>query len=289
MRRNQGHHAVAAEPKPVHPVGQPISASTKRGFSVRVSAQPGTPAFEVSGTGWKDRFTACSLRGRLLRARVAGLAWPLFQSRAEGVAQQRARSVRSADLRLPALGRFPSQAFGVGHGEDEQPLAAMRSADLRRREQSFRNPETHSFQVAADLAISEVEVVGNVLQENKSGLALANDAGDVRPQVPGIVSAAPFSCNRKWLARIPRQQDVHRATPWSAVEAGKLVPDRSRRQGLVRHPRREDGRGKGVPLDMTHSAISGLGDVQAEIEAAGAGTQGQAEQGPSATSAWGGM
>jgi len=33
MRRNQGDHAVATEAKPVHPVGQPISASTNSGFT----------------------------------------------------------------------------------------------------------------------------------------------------------------------------------------------------------------------------------------------------------------
>ena len=36
MRRNQGDHAVATEAKPVHPVGQPISASTNSGFKVRL-------------------------------------------------------------------------------------------------------------------------------------------------------------------------------------------------------------------------------------------------------------
>lgn len=35
MRRNQGDHAIATEAEAVHPVGQPISASTNSGFSVR--------------------------------------------------------------------------------------------------------------------------------------------------------------------------------------------------------------------------------------------------------------
>lgn len=35
MRRDQRDHSVATEPKPVHPVGQPISASTNSGFKVR--------------------------------------------------------------------------------------------------------------------------------------------------------------------------------------------------------------------------------------------------------------
>ncbi len=35
MRRKQRDHAVATEAKSVHPVGQPISASTNSGFKVR--------------------------------------------------------------------------------------------------------------------------------------------------------------------------------------------------------------------------------------------------------------
>ena len=35
MRGNQWDHAIATEAEPVHPLGQPISASTNSGFSVR--------------------------------------------------------------------------------------------------------------------------------------------------------------------------------------------------------------------------------------------------------------
>ena len=58
MRRNQGDHAVATEAKPVHPVGQPISASTNSGFKVRRGSEVkvvehllhgGSRAVEVAG------------------------------------------------------------------------------------------------------------------------------------------------------------------------------------------------------------------------------------------------
>ncbi len=44
MRRNQGDHSVATEPKLVHPAGQPISASTNSGFKVRRTSQVSSPA-----------------------------------------------------------------------------------------------------------------------------------------------------------------------------------------------------------------------------------------------------
>ncbi len=41
MRRNQGDHSVSTKSKPVHPVGQPISASMNSGFKAvrRVSEE----------------------------------------------------------------------------------------------------------------------------------------------------------------------------------------------------------------------------------------------------------
>lgn len=52
MRGNQRDHSVAAEAKPVHPVGQPISASTNAGFSVRGVSQVLPPAVGVTRT-WR--------------------------------------------------------------------------------------------------------------------------------------------------------------------------------------------------------------------------------------------
>jgi hypothetical protein len=77
-----------------------------------------------------------------------------------------------------------------------------------------------------------------------------------------------FSGDGKWLAGIAAVDDIHQAAPRSAVEGGKIVPDRSAIQGRVFHPRHERSRCVGFPLDVTHSAISGSGDVQSEVEAA---------------------
>lgn len=180
-------------------------------------------------------------------------------------------------------------AFTVGQtaSEDEQPFTPVGSADLRRREQSFRNHETQAFQLFPDLAIAEVEMIGDVLQENRSRSTLVDDARDMGPEMPGIVGSATTSGDAERLARIARKHEVHRATPWAAVEAGKVVPDRCRIQGRVRHPRHEDGRGVGVPLDITHSTVSGFGDVQAKVKTAGPGAQRQPEQGAAASSAGG--
>lgn len=71
---------------------------------------------------------------------------------------------------------------------------------------------------------------------------------------------------------------MNAAAPRSAVEGSQIVPYRRWSQGLVVHPRHESGRRVGFPLDVTHSAIGGLGDVQAKVEAAVAGAERQAAE-----------
>ena len=65
MRRNQGDHTVATEAKPVHPVGQPISASTNSGFKVRGVSQEGAPAVGVTRT-WRPSSPFTGVFARLV-------------------------------------------------------------------------------------------------------------------------------------------------------------------------------------------------------------------------------
>ncbi|MEX5728576.1 hypothetical protein Ga0609869_001929 [Rhodovulum iodosum] len=121
-------------------------------------------------------------------------------------------------------------------------------------------------------------MMGDILEEDERWLHFADDAGDMRPEVARVVRAPTLARDGEWLARIARSNDVHRAVPRAAVEGGNVVPDRCRIQGRVFHPRHEDRRGVGVPLDVTHSAISGACEVQPEIEPAGAGAEREAEE-----------
>lgn len=163
-------------------------------------------------------------------------------------------------------------------GEDEEPLAPMRRTDFRRREEACRKPVAHADQSSGDLGEAEAEMMGDVLKEHEGRLDLADDPGDMGPEVTRIVRAPALARDRERLARIARSDDVHRAAPRAAVEGGNVVPDRRRIQGRVFHPRHEDGRGIGVSLDVTHSAISGECEMQPEVEPAGAGAEREAEQ-----------
>lgn len=119
---------------------------------------------------------------------------------------------------------------------------------------------------------AEREVPADVLEESPARPDLYEDAADVRPEVTLVGGAEPLTGSAEWLARVARSDDIHAAAPLSASEGLEIVPDRSAIQGLVFHPCHESGRCVGFPLDVTHSAISGLGDVDAKLEPASPGT-----------------
>ncbi len=185
---------------------------------------------------------------------------------------------------MPPLDRVPEQARGVGQfvsladGKDEEPLTLVGRADFRRREEACRKTVAHADQSCGDFGEAEAEMMGDVLEEDEGRFDLADDAGNMRPEMARIAGAPALARDGEWLARIARSDDIHRAAPRAAVEAGNIVPDRRAIQGRVFHPRHEDGCGVGFPLDMAHSTISGDGDGESEVEPTRAGTEGEAEQ-----------
>jgi len=191
---------------------------------------------------------------------------------------------RSSSVRFPPLDRVPEQARGVGQlviladGKDEQPFALVGRADFRRREEACRKAVAHADQSAGDFGEAEAEMMGDILEEDEGRLDLTDDAGDMGPEVARILAAEPSARHAEWLARIASSDDIHRASPRSAVEGSNVVPDNSLIQGRVFHPRHESGCGEGFPFDMAHSTISGDGDGKPEVESARAGAEGEAEE-----------
>lgn len=116
-------------------------------------------------------------------------------------------------------------------------------------------------------------MAGDVLEEAPFGADLADDPRDLGPEVTRVVLALPAAGQAEGLAGVTGSDDMNAAAPRSAVEGSEIVPYRSRSQGRVCHPRHESGRGETVSLDMTHSSVSGLGEVQTEVEASDAGAK----------------
>ena len=191
---------------------------------------------------------------------------------------------RRSSVRFPPLDRVPEQARGVGQlvpladGKDEQPLALVGRTDFRRREEACRKAVAHADQSAGDFGEAEAEMMGDILEEDEWRLDLADDAGDMRPEVARIIRTPAFARDGERLARIARSDDVHRAAPRAAVEGSNVVPERCAIQGRIFHPRHESGCGEGFPFDMAHSTISGNGDGKPEVEPASARAEGEAEE-----------
>lgn len=166
----------------------------------------------------------------------------------------------------------------MGVGQNEQPLPNVRRARFSRCEQARLDAVSHALKLSGDVPKTQGDVAFDIFEEHPSGTDLSHDAGDFGPKVAGIGFAATVSGLAEGLAGITGRDDMNAAAPRSAVEGSQIVPDRRRSQGLVCHPRHESGRRMSFPLDVTHSAISGLGDVQAEVESAVAGAEGQATE-----------
>ena len=192
---------------------------------------------------------------------------------------------------------MPEQARGVGQlvpvadGEDEQPLAFVGHTNFRRCEEACRKLVAHADQSAGDFGESEPQMMGDIFEKDEGRLDLANDAGDMRPEVARVVHAPALARDGERLARIARRDDVHSAAPRAAIEGSNVVPDNSLIQGRVFHPRHESGCGEGFPFDMAHRTISGDGDGEPEIETTCAGAKRKAEEAcvPGSGSASGGM
>ena len=150
----------------------------------------------------------------------------------------------------------------------------MACAHFSRREQARFWSIAQAPKAVRDLGKSQIDVSLDIFGEHGGRPDLADDPFNLGPQVPGIVLAPAFSGEAERLAGIAGSEDMNAAAPRSAVEGSQIVPDRRAIQGRVFHPCHESGRCVGFPLDVTHSAISGLGDGEAKFEPAVACAEG---------------
>ena len=90
---------------------------------------------------------------------------------------------------------MPEQARGVGQlvaradGEDEEPFPLVGRADLRRCEEACRKAVAHADQSCGDFGESEAQMMGDILEEHEGWFDLADDAGDMGPEVTRIIAA----------------------------------------------------------------------------------------------------
>lgn len=91
------------------------------------------------------------------------------------------------------------------------------------------NVVAHASKLATHLGQALADVWGDVLAEDQSGPALANDTGDVWPEVPWVVSPSSLAGAAEGLTRVSRSDEIHDATPRATIEGCEVRVDWSLR------------------------------------------------------------
>ena len=155
----------------------------------------------------------------------------------------------------------------------------MRRADLCRREQARRRRVAQFPKLSQDGFKPKGDVPRNVLEEDPFGAAFTDDAGDVGPEMAGIVGATAFAGRAEGLAGVSGENGIERTSEGAGVEAAQVGPDRGR--GEVPHAlgRDEDRPWPVLPFDEGAGVIAGFGEHEAQIKASAACAEGQSVPG----------
>ena len=120
---------------------------------------------------------------------------------------------------------------------------------------------------------------GDVFEEDPFGAAFVDDAGDVGPEVTGIVGAAALSGRAEGLARVSGQDGIEGAAEGPGIEAAQVGPDRGRGEVPGALGRDEDGARPVLPFDEGAGVIAGFGKHEAQIKASAACAEGESVPG----------
>lgn len=173
------------------------------------------------------------------------------------------------------------ESLSVTVGQDEDALASVRGADIGCADTVPLRIEPEVGQIPENEGQSASGNKGRyVLQEDEARSHFVKAIADGGPDPAGVGSAASAAGGAPWLTREAGRDEIHEATPASAVEGDKVVPDRRRSHEAVRHTRDQRGGGKGFPLHVSDGTVRRDGETDAEFQSADAGTKSHAIQHP---------
>ncbi len=155
-------------------------------------------------------------------------------------------------------------------GQDEYPEPLVRRADFCRAEQACRRRVTHAPKVSQDGFKAEGDVACDVFEEDPFGGAFPDDAGDLGPEVAGIIGTTALSGGAEGLAGVSGQHRVESPAEGAGVKAAQVVPDRRRGEISGALGGDEDGTGPVLPLNKGAAVIAGFGQHEAQIKASAA-------------------
>ena len=110
----------------------------------------------------------------------------------------------------------------------------------------------------------------DIFEKDPIGAAFGDDAGDVGPEVAGIICAAALSRRAEGLAGISGQDDVESPAKGARIEGSQIIPDWGRGEVSCALGGKEDGARPILPLDKGAGVKIGLGEHEAQIQASAA-------------------
>ena len=164
-------------------------------------------------------------------------------------------------------------------GQDEYAQPLMWRADFCRREQACRRRVAHAPKLSQDGFKTEGDVTSDVFEEHPFGATFADNPGDLRPEMPGIVCTAALSGRAERLTGISGQDDVEGPAEGPGIETAQIIPDRGRGEVSCALCGDEDGAGPFFPFNEGPGVIAGFGQHDAQIQASAACAEGQSVPG----------
>jgi len=155
----------------------------------------------------------------------------------------------------------------------------VRRADFCRAEQACRRRVAQAPKLSQDGFKTEGDVARDVFEKDPLGAALADDAGDLGPEVTGIVGTAALSGRAEGLAGISGEDDVEGPAEKSGIESSQVVPDWHRGETPSALGGDEHSSRPLLPLDKGACVIAGFGEHEAQIQASAACAEGQSMPG----------
>ena len=164
-------------------------------------------------------------------------------------------------------------------GQDEDPEPLVWRADFCRREQACRKRVAQAPKLSQDGLEAEGDVTGDVFEEHPLRAALGDDAGDLGPEVAGIVGTAAFAGGAEGLAGITGKDGIEGAAEGAGIEAAEVIPDWRRGEVSGALGGDEDGARPVLPFDKSTGVETGFGEHDAQIQASAACAEGQSVPG----------
>ena len=182
-------------------------------------------------------------------------------------------------VRVMLASELPFQFCAAGVGQDEDPQPLVRRTDFCRAEQTRRRRVAQTPKLSQDCLEPEGDVPGDVFEKDPFGAELKDDAGDIGPEVAGVVGTAALSSRAEGLAGISGKHRVEGTAEGPGVEAAQVGPDRGWGEVPRALGRDEHGARPVFPFDEAPGVISGLGEHEAHIQASAACAEGQSVPG----------